>query len=46
MVNGGAGSIARRMADELGDAVHLNAPVRSIAQHDDHVVVDTGALTV
>ena len=37
MVDGGAGSIARRIADELGDAVRLNAPVRSITQHDDHV---------
>ena len=40
MVEGGAGSIARRVADELGDAVRLSAPVRSIAQHDDRVVVD------
>ena len=42
MVDGGAGSIAQRVADELGDAVRLNAPVRSITQHDDHVVVDSG----
>ena len=40
MVDGGAGSIAQRVADELGDAVRLNAPVRSITQHDDRVVVD------
>ena len=46
MVDGGAGSIAQRMADALGDAVRLNAPVRSITQRDDHVVVDTGDLTV
>jgi monoamine oxidase len=46
MVDGGAGSIARRMADELGDAVRVNAPVRSITQHDDHVVVETDELTV
>src|SRR5207248_595880 len=39
MVEGGAGSIAQRVADELGDAVRLRAPVRSIAQRDDHVVV-------
>ena len=25
------------LADELGDAIHLSAPVRSIAQHDDQV---------
>jgi monoamine oxidase len=46
MFVGGAGSIAARVADELGDAVHLNAPVRSITQHDDHVVVDSGLLEV
>ena len=32
MVEGGAGSIARRVADALGDAVRLNAPVRAITQ--------------
>src|SRR5205823_13076847 len=41
MVDGGAGSIAQRMADELGDALRLNTPARSIAQRDDHVVVST-----
>src|SRR5260221_11694171 len=46
MVEGGAGSIARLMADELGDAIHLSAPVRSITQHDDHVIVGTDDLTV
>jgi monoamine oxidase len=46
MVDGGAGSIAERVADELGDAVRLNAPVRSITQRDDHVLVDTGELSV
>ena len=46
MVEGGAGSIARLMADELGDAMHLSAPARSIAQHDDHVVVGTDDLSV
>jgi monoamine oxidase len=46
MVEGGAGSIARRIADALGDSVRLNAPVRSITQRDDHVVVDTEDLTV
>ena len=46
MVDGGAGSIAQRVADELGDAVRLNAPVRSITQRDDHVVVEAGDLTV
>jgi monoamine oxidase len=46
MVEGGAGSIARLMADELGDAIHLSAPARSLTQHDDHVVVATDDLVV
>ena len=40
MVDGGAGVIAQRIAAGIGDAVHLNAPVRSIVQHGDHVLVD------
>ncbi len=46
MVDGGAGSIAQRVADELGDAVRLHAPVRSITQRDDRVVVDADDVTV
>jgi monoamine oxidase len=46
LVEGGAGEIARRVAEELGDAVRVNAPVRSIAQDDDRVVVETGDLVV
>jgi monoamine oxidase len=46
MVEGGAGSIARRVADGLGDELRLNAPVRSITQLHDHVRVDTAELTV
>jgi monoamine oxidase len=46
MVDGGAGSVARRMADVLGDALHLNAPVRSIAQGHDHVLVGTDGVSV
>lgn len=46
MVEGGAGSIAQRFADALGDAVRLNAPVRSIRQGGDHVVVEAEGLTV
>ena len=46
MIEGGAGSIARLMADELGDAIHLSAPARSITQHDDHVVVAADDLIV
>jgi monoamine oxidase len=46
MVEGGAGAIAQRVADDLGDAVHLSVPVRSITQRDDHVRVDSGDLVV
>jgi len=46
MVVGGAGEIARRVAAGLGDAVHLETPVRSITQRDDHVVVAADGLSV
>jgi monoamine oxidase len=46
MVDGGAGSIANRVADELGDAVRLAAPVRSITQREDHVVIDAEGVSV
>jgi monoamine oxidase len=46
MIDGGAGSIAQRIADDLGDAVHLDTPVRSITQDDDHVVVTSATLEV
>ncbi|MGO9875135.1 MAG: flavin monoamine oxidase family protein [Acidimicrobiia bacterium] len=46
MIEGGAGSIARRMADDLGDAVRLQAPVRSVTQGDDHVIVETDELAI
>jgi monoamine oxidase len=46
MVDGGAGTIAQRVADELGDAVRLNTPVRSITQGDDRVVVDGDDVSV
>ena len=46
LVAGGAGSIARKVADELGDAIHLNAPVRAVRQDADRVVVESAALTV
>ena len=41
MVDGGAGSIAQRMADKLGDAVHLGAPVRSVSQSFVGALVDS-----
>src|SRR4030095_15275243 len=46
LVAGGAGIIARRVADELGAAVRLNTPVRAISQRQDHIVVESAALTV
>ncbi|HEV7526958.1 MAG TPA: FAD-dependent oxidoreductase [Acidimicrobiia bacterium] len=46
LVDGGAGVIAQRVADALGDAVHLNAAVRSISQHEDHVVVAANDIEV
>jgi monoamine oxidase len=46
MVDGGAGSIAQRVADGLGDAVRLNAPVRAITQKADRVTVEADGLTV
>jgi len=46
LVEGGAGSIAARMADVLGDAVHLNAAVRAVSQRDDHVTVEGGGVSV
>ncbi len=46
MVDGGAGSVAQRIADELGDAVRLNEPVRSIALRDDRVDVSTAVGSV
>jgi monoamine oxidase len=46
MVAGGAGSIAELIADELGDAVRLAVPVRSIAQHDGRVVAGAEGIEV
>ena len=46
LFEGGAGAIARRMADELGAAVRLDAPVRSISQRRDHVEVAADGVTV
>jgi monoamine oxidase len=46
LVDGGFGSIAAKMADDLGDAVHLGSPVRTITQRDDRVEVDAEGLAV
>lgn len=46
LVDGGLGSIAEKVAQELGDAVRLEAPVRSIVQRDDRVVVTADGVEV
>jgi monoamine oxidase len=46
LVEGGAGLITQRIAEELGGALRLNAPVRTITQHPDHVSVETPDLVV
>jgi monoamine oxidase len=46
MMEGGAGLIAMRMADALGEGVRLGAPARSIIQHKDHVVVEADGISV
>ena len=46
MVYGGAGSIAQRMAGELGEALHLNEPVRSISQSFAGALVEADRLDV
>ena len=46
LVDGGAGSMARHIADDLGDAVRLQTPVRRITQHDDYVTVESDSLAV
>ena len=46
MVYGGAGSIAQRMAGELGEALHLGEPVRSISQSFAGALVEADRLDV
>jgi monoamine oxidase len=46
LVDGGVGSIASRMADALGEALQLGAPVRSIEQRNDRVLVRSERLEV
>jgi monoamine oxidase len=45
-VHGGAQTIAQRVADELGDAIHLSTPVHAIRQTKDAVEVTSPDLTV
>jgi monoamine oxidase len=46
LVDGGAGSMAKRMAAELFDALYLRNPVRSVTQQHDNVVVATDDVIV
>jgi monoamine oxidase len=46
LIDGGAGSFATKMAQGLGDALHLGAPVRAITQERDRVRVQSDALEV
>ena len=46
LMDGGAGLIAARMAERLGDGVHVNAPVRAVTQRDDRVDVDAEGVAV
>jgi monoamine oxidase len=46
LVDGGVPELSARLAAELGDAVHLSAPVRRISQSDTGVDVTSDSLTV
>ena len=46
LVEGGLGSIAERVADDLGDVVHLGAPVRRITSRVAEVVVEADNVSV
>lgn len=45
-VNNGAQEMAKRMAAKLGDALHLNSPVRQITQDADGVTVSSETISV
>ncbi len=46
LIEGGAGTIARRMADDLGDGLVLDAPVRSITEQAGGIVVRSDGVAV
>jgi monoamine oxidase len=46
LVVGGAGTMAARMADQLGASVRRSAPVRRVAQTADRVTVEAEGVTV
>ena len=43
---GGMGAVYGPMAEEIGDSLHLSAPVRRIDQNDDGVTVSSDGVTV
>ncbi|OBA92596.1 monoamine oxidase [Mycobacteriaceae bacterium 1482268.1] len=43
---GGMGAVYGRMAEEIGDSLHLSQPVRRIDQDDDSVTVHAAGMTV
>ena len=45
LVEGGAGAIAQKIATRLGDTLKLVAPVRSITQGDDRVLIEADGIT-
>jgi monoamine oxidase len=46
LVDGGTPELARRLAEQLGDAVCLSSPVRRITQRDDRVEVESDVVAV
>lgn len=46
MVDGGAGSIAQRVAGGLGESVRLRTPVHAISHSDDRVIVEAPEVVV
>ncbi|HTY97040.1 MAG TPA: FAD-dependent oxidoreductase [Solirubrobacteraceae bacterium] len=46
LVDGGLGGLAERVAAGLGEAVHLDSPVRSVTQHDERVSVSSERVNV
>jgi len=46
MMEGGAGLMAQRMAESLGDAVHLGAAVRSVTQRQGRVEIEATDVSV
>ena len=46
LVEGGAGTMAMRIAEKLGDAVRLDAPVRSITEAGDRSTVEADGVQV